>query len=98
VSEVAQIYVDLAKPIAKKYSLNLKGVSSSKKPSIGNITFMWDDSHDPSPISPARAGNVAWDVFSKAVQASFGDDVVTAPSAMTGNTGESIIMFFETNH
>lgn len=85
-SEVSRIYVELAKPIAEKYSLHLEGEAYSKEPSIGNITFEWDDPHDPSPISPARAGNVAWDVFSKAVQASFGHDVITAPSAMTGNT------------
>jgi hypothetical protein len=86
-SEVARTFEELVKPIAKKYSLYLDGVSYSKRPSIGNITFTWVDPHDPSPISPARAGNVAWDVFSKAVQASFGQDVITAPSAMTGNTG-----------
>ncbi|KXN83455.1 hypothetical protein AN958_01435 [Leucoagaricus sp. SymC.cos] len=85
-AEVATTYVELTKPIAEKYSLSLEGISYSNSPSIGNITFVWDDYHDPSPISPARAGNVAWDVFSKAVQATFGQDVITAPSSMTGNT------------
>ncbi|KAF9443362.1 carboxypeptidase S [Macrolepiota fuliginosa MF-IS2] len=85
-AEVANDYVDLVKPIARKYSLTLDGESYSQEPSIGNITFGWDDVHDPSPISPSRHGSVAWDVFSKAVQASFGHDVITSPSAMTGNT------------
>jgi len=85
-AEVAKNYKELVKPIASKYSLLIDGDSYSDDPSIGNITIAWNDTHDPSPISPSKAGNAAWDVFSKAVQASFGHDVITAPSAMTGNT------------
>ncbi|KAJ3564797.1 hypothetical protein NP233_g8054 [Leucocoprinus birnbaumii] len=86
VSEVSQTYVELAKPIAEKYSLRLQGKTYSNSPTIGNITFEWNDPHNPSPISPAKAGNIAWDVFSQAVQAAFGRGVIAAPSAMTGNT------------
>ncbi|KAJ9104485.1 hypothetical protein QFC21_001981 [Naganishia friedmannii] len=38
----------------------------------------------PSPITPTDSS--AFEVFAKAVQAAFGEDVVIAPISMTGNT------------
>ncbi|KAF9552726.1 carboxypeptidase S [Agrocybe pediades] len=86
--EVQKIFRGLIKPIAKKYSLLFEGDDvSSGKPSIGNITITWNSPHVASPISPFHLDtSPAWRIFSQAVQASFGEDVVTAPSAMTGNT------------
>ncbi|KAF8166011.1 hypothetical protein B0H34DRAFT_691505 [Crassisporium funariophilum] len=79
-------YHKLIQPIAEKYSLLLEGVSPSPSQSIGNITIEWNSAHEPSPISPFTIASDAWRIFSQSVQASFGPDVITAPSAMTGNT------------
>ncbi|PPQ92561.1 hypothetical protein CVT25_010514 [Psilocybe cyanescens] len=87
-SEVQKEYRKLIKPIAQKYSLLFEGATVSSPPYIGNITVDWTNPHEPSPISPFTIeSSTAWLVFSRAVQASFGGDVITAPSAMTGNTG-----------
>ncbi|KIM38611.1 hypothetical protein M413DRAFT_447607 [Hebeloma cylindrosporum] len=85
-SEVQDAYFELIKPIAKKYSLALERNVVSNAPSIGNITIEWNSVHEPSPISPFNLRSEAWLVFSRAVQATFGADVITSPSAMTGNT------------
>jgi Gly-Xaa carboxypeptidase len=74
-------------PIAQKYSLTLNGEALSDAPYIGNITVFENMPHVPSPIAPFTLDSEAWTIFSRAVQASFGEEVVTAPSAMTGNTG-----------
>ncbi|PPQ73274.1 hypothetical protein CVT24_009929 [Panaeolus cyanescens] len=90
-------YYSLVKPIAEKYSLNViisDGDYTApvledgefKTDSIGNVTLIWSSAHVASPISPSNLGSPAWTIFSKAVQAAFGEHVVTAPSAMTGNT------------
>ncbi|KJA20923.1 hypothetical protein HYPSUDRAFT_68096 [Hypholoma sublateritium FD-334 SS-4] len=79
-------YYELIRPVAEKYSLLIDGDSFSDAPSIGNITLIASSGHEPSPISPFTSASQAWIVFSRAVQASFGPNVVTAPSAMTGNT------------
>jgi len=89
VSEVKAAYFELIKPIAEKYSLLLEGKAVSNAPFIGNITIDWNSAHEPSPISPFNLESRAWLVFSRAVQAAFGPDVITTPSAMTGNTGVS---------
>ncbi|KAF8187111.1 hypothetical protein BJ912DRAFT_970122 [Pholiota molesta] len=81
-----EAYHSLIEPVAEKYSLLLNGNSLSEAPSIGNITVLPSLGHEPSPISPFTIDSDAWLVFSKAVQASFGSNVLTAPSAMTGNT------------
>lgn len=86
-AEVREKYYNLIKPVAERYSLLLDGSLVSSEPSIGNITMNWDEATEPSPISPFSLDSVAWNVFSRAIQASFGADVLTAPSAMTGNTG-----------
>ncbi|KAF9529826.1 hypothetical protein CPB83DRAFT_236779 [Crepidotus variabilis] len=93
VKSVRQIYHDLTEPIAKRYSLRLQNRTLSDEPSIGNITISWTEERDsePSPISPFHMNQSqtgAWSIFSRAVQATFGKNVITAPSAMTGNTGE----------
>jgi len=86
-AEVQKTFRELIKPIAEKYSLLFEGDVVSSAPSIGNITIKWQAAHEASPISPFNLQSPAWTIFSKAVQASFGQNVVTAPSAMTGNTG-----------
>ncbi|KAF9477618.1 carboxypeptidase S [Pholiota conissans] len=85
-AKTKEAYLSLVKPVAEKYSLLLDGVSLSDAPSIGNISILPNLGHEPSPISPFAIDSDAWLVFSKAVQAAFGSEVVTAPSAMTGNT------------
>jgi len=88
--KLKRAHLALIKPIAEKYSLLLDGqnVSSSPAPSIGNMTVRWTLVNAPSPISPFSQDSVSWKIFSRAVQAAFGEEVITAPSAMTGNTGE----------
>uniref|UniRef100_A0A8H7Y099 Peptidase M20 dimerisation domain-containing protein n=1 Tax=Psilocybe cubensis TaxID=181762 RepID=A0A8H7Y099_PSICU len=87
-AEVQEKYRKLIKPIAEKYSLLFEGNSVSQPPYIGNITVDWTSPHEPSPISPFKVeSSRAWYIFSRAVQAAFGEGVITAPSAMTGNTG-----------
>ncbi len=61
----------------------VNGKSLSSKPSIGNITTN-ADYMSPSPITSQHSGS--FELFAAAVQAAFGPEVVTAPSAMTGNT------------
>ncbi|KAF8996894.1 hypothetical protein BDQ17DRAFT_1544560 [Cyathus striatus] len=86
VEEVQNIYLNLIKSIAQTYSLRLNGASFSESP-IGNISVIWEEgSSDPTPISPFTLAAPAWGVFARAVQASFGSDVISAPSAMNGNT------------
>ena len=89
-AKVKESYLALIKPIAEKYSLLLDGqnISSSPAASIGNLTVQWTSVNAPSPISPFSQDSVFWKIFSRAVQAAFGEEVITAPSAMTGNTGE----------
>jgi len=89
VSEVKDAYFVLVRPIAEKYSLLLERKVVPDAPFIGNITIDWNSAHEPSPISPFNLESEAWLVFSRAVQATFGPDVITTPSAMTGNTGMS---------
>lgn len=84
VEEVVSAYSALITPIAKKFSFTFNGQSYTPGPSAGNITLIVDQPGAPSPISPVDS--VAFQVFAKAVKASFGQEVVTAPSAMTGNT------------
>ncbi|TFK33512.1 hypothetical protein BDQ12DRAFT_738741 [Crucibulum laeve] len=84
--DVQTTYLALIKPIAEKYSLLFNGRSVSSEPSIGNISAIPSDGSLPSPISPFTLDSTAWKVFARAVQASFGKDVISAPSAMTGNT------------
>ncbi|PPQ70762.1 hypothetical protein CVT26_014712 [Gymnopilus dilepis] len=86
---VKQHYQELIRPVAQKYSLRFEGEEVSDPPFIGNITVDWTNPHEPSPISPSNISDTAWLIFSRAVQASFGPHVITAPSAMTGNTGIS---------
>ena len=52
--------------------------------SLGDIALTVNQPGPPSPITPTDSA--AFEVFSKSVQATFGKDVVTAPSSMTGNT------------
>ncbi|KAF8955002.1 hypothetical protein BDZ97DRAFT_2064261 [Flammula alnicola] len=85
-AKTREAYYSLIKPIAKKYSLLLDGASLSDASSIGNITVEPSLGHEPSPISPFTLDSEGWLIFSRAVQASFGPEVITAPSAMTGNT------------
>ncbi|KAF8998133.1 hypothetical protein BDQ17DRAFT_1362515 [Cyathus striatus] len=86
VEEVQNTYLNLIEPIAQAYSLRLNGTSFSESP-IGNVSVTWaEESSDPTPISPFTLASPAWGVFARAVQASFGSDVISAPSAMTGNT------------
>ncbi|KDR84553.1 hypothetical protein GALMADRAFT_262764 [Galerina marginata CBS 339.88] len=85
-AKVREEYRNLIRPVAEKYSLLFEGAAVSAPPYIGNITVNWKDPHEPSPISPFQIDSPAWLIFSRAVQASFGADVITAPSAMTGNT------------
>ncbi|KAJ3515123.1 hypothetical protein NLJ89_g1956 [Agrocybe chaxingu] len=70
----------------EKYSLLLNGDRVSEGATIGNITVEWNKSMNPSPIAPSTIASEGWDIFSRAVQATFGEEVITAPSAMTGNT------------
>lgn len=97
VAEVKKIFFFLVKPIAEKYCLLLNGefpspppykVHCEGKPSIGNISLTYNSEHEPSPIAPFTLDAPAWVIFSKAVQASFGPEIIVSPSAMTGNTGE----------
>jgi len=83
---VKETYISLINPIAKKYSLVLNGESLSSEPSIGNITVIQNDASFSSPVAPFTVESTGWRVFAGAVQASFGQDVILAPSAMTGNT------------
>ncbi|KAF8660451.1 hypothetical protein AX16_001631 [Volvariella volvacea WC 439] len=82
--EILDVYLDLIRPIAGKYYFRLNNEALSDGAPIGNITLSYTEPLEPSPISPTDAG--AWILFSKAVQATFGENVITAPSAMTGNT------------
>jgi Gly-Xaa carboxypeptidase len=82
--EVKDIYSSLIEPIAEKYSFRFNGKTFTDGPIAGNISLTVDQPGEPSPISPSTGK--AWEVFAKAVQASFGPEVVSAPSAMTGNT------------
>ncbi|KAF8886951.1 hypothetical protein BD779DRAFT_542480 [Infundibulicybe gibba] len=90
--EVRNAYLALIRPVAKRYSLLLNGQSLASEPSIGNITFGWSDVQSPTPISPLTS--TAWAIFSKSVQASFGPGVISAPSAMTGNTDTRFYVSF----
>ncbi|CAA7269792.1 unnamed protein product [Cyclocybe aegerita] len=84
--EVQESYFGLIQPIAEEYSLLLNGDRVSEGATIGNITIEWNKSMNPSPIAPSTIASEGWDIFSRAVQATFGEEVITAPSAMTGNT------------
>jgi Gly-Xaa carboxypeptidase len=71
--------------IANTYSLSIQGESLKYDEfSIGNISLTVNQPGPPSPITPTDSS--AFEVFAKAVQAAFGEDVITAPSSMTGNT------------
>lgn len=82
--EVAEVYRSVMKDVATKYALMVDGKRYGKDEPIGNMSLVIDDSLPPSGISPVDSA--AFNVFAKAVQASFGPEVITAPSAMTGNT------------
>ncbi|EDQ98972.1 uncharacterized protein LACBIDRAFT_318408 [Laccaria bicolor S238N-H82] len=95
VDDVKKIFHFLVKPIAEKYCLLLNSESPSPnrynvhcggKPSIGNISLTYNSEHEASPIAPFILDAHAWVIFSKAVQASFGPEIIVSPSAMTGNT------------
>lgn len=79
--EVAAAYSAIIDKVAQKYAFSFGGKSYG---SAGNITLTVGEPSPPSPISPPDSA--AFEVFTKAVQASFGPDVITAPSSMTGNT------------
>ncbi|KAF5359810.1 hypothetical protein D9756_003636 [Leucocoprinus leucothites] len=85
VTAVQDAFLTFVHPVAEKYSLTVNGTSFSDQPSIGNITVIWGNPHDPTPKSPFDANSTAWRVISELNQAIWGD-VITAPSAMTGNT------------
>lgn len=71
--------------IADTYGLSVQGEGLKHDgSSIGNISLTVNQPGPPSPITPTDSS--AFEVFAKAVQAAFGEDVVTAPSSMTGNT------------
>lgn len=83
-------FLRLIEPIANRYALRLQNATSVDG-AVGNITVWALQETNPSPISPFMLEDDtegAWNIFSRAVQATFGEDVVTAPSAMTGNTGK----------
>ncbi|KIY50723.1 Zn-dependent exopeptidase [Fistulina hepatica ATCC 64428] len=84
VEETINAFMSAIMPVAEKYSLSVNGQTSSSGSVAGNVTVSTSLSLDPSPIAPL--GSEAWSIFTKAVQAAFGPTVVTAPSAMTGNT------------
>lgn len=95
IDEVKKIFHFLVQPISEKYCLLLNGESPSPrrytvhcggKPSIGNISLTYNSEHEASPIAPFTLDAPAWVIFSKAVQASFGPEIIVSPSAMTGNT------------
>ena len=95
--EVKKIFHSFVKPIAEKYCLLLNGEPPSPhrynvhcrgKPSIGNISLTYNSEHEASAIAPFTLDAPAWVIFSKAVQASFGPEIIVSPNAMTANTGK----------
>ncbi|KAF8660450.1 hypothetical protein AX16_001630 [Volvariella volvacea WC 439] len=84
VQEVRDAFLSIIRPIAEEYSFRLNGEVVSGADPIGNITVGSSNALEPSPISSTYFG--AWALFSKAVQAAFGENVITAPNAMTANT------------
>lgn len=84
VDEVYEAFMSIIKKVGKTYRLSINGQAEGAFASLGNITLTVDQPGAPSPITPMNS--VAFEVFAGAVQASFGSDVVTAPSFMTGNT------------
>ncbi|KAF8881162.1 hypothetical protein CPB84DRAFT_1792054 [Gymnopilus junonius] len=57
----------------KVFYLSSRRREVSDPPFIGNITVDWTDPHEPSPISPFNISAPAWLIFSRAVQAAFGN-------------------------
>ncbi|KAJ9114650.1 hypothetical protein QFC22_005526 [Naganishia vaughanmartiniae] len=85
VAEVSEAYLTIIRKIANTYSLSIQGENlNHDEYSIGNISLAVNQPGPPSPITPTDSS--AFEVFAKAVQAAFGNDVITAPSSMTGNT------------
>ncbi|KAF5363383.1 hypothetical protein D9756_000019 [Leucocoprinus leucothites] len=85
--QMKNTYLDVAKSVAQQYSLLLNGKAYSNEELIGNITVGWSPMpRKPSPISPSTLSDPAWEVLSKANQATFGSSIVTTPSLLTGNT------------
>ena len=84
IEQVGKVYSRIIDQVAKKYAFRFNGEAYGKGVVAGNITLTVQQADPPSPISPVYS--VAFQTFARAVQASFGPDVISAPSTMTGNT------------
>jgi Gly-Xaa carboxypeptidase len=92
VKEVQNHLTDLLTPLTKSLpatfiAFNRKIYSPSQSDNPRNTTVILSTApgtFDPAPVSPENS--YAWGVLSSTVKLVFGEDVVLAPSLMTGNT------------
>jgi Gly-Xaa carboxypeptidase len=89
IEEHQHIVGNALKTISRHYDLSLTAFGhrlvSSDSSTKGNVTVNLVRATDPSPVTSFR-GNPVWDTFAQAVRTAMGNEVVVAPSLMTGNT------------
>ena len=92
VKEIQHHLVDLLTPLTKSFpatfiAFDEKVFSPSMSDNPQNTTVILSttaDTLNPAPVSPETT--YAWGVLSSTVKQVFGEDVILAPSLMTGNT------------
>jgi len=92
VKEVQNHLIDLLTPLAKSlpatfiaFSRNIFSPSQASNPRNTTIILSTTpDTLNPAPVSPKDS--YAWGILESTVKLVFGEDVILAPSLMTGNT------------